>query len=909
LRGKMMTEFRVRRIVACAMLFVGTLCFATKGLAQQITYFDFDTPQANGQFSYACADPAKGAPAVPNPLFCFNDVSLAAANPSFFSDTFPAIIDPVVTDNPPVASTHFAIQTTPAALQQGSSLWFSVPQKVSDGFSAWFAFKLTPTAASSFTADGIAFVVQNSIGGAVGTTDGTLCTAIGSGPNVVGGRGGCIGYGGIDNSLAIEFDTFRNSWDQFDLVASTRSDNHVAVQNCGAGKPNSPSHNTCEVSLLNGNVSTPAYNGSLPVTLADGNVHQVVVTYSGPTEAVPNLLQIFIDPTFVAGTHTPVAGSVPILSGAYNLATGLNLMSSGTANDSAFVGFTSATGADFEQQELMAWTFTPHTPVTQQQPLNPPGTPTTFPFGAHVYAVTYPLSGPGTSGIDMVVTANTVTPSFFTQLIGATAFAGSQCQIYDETGGNCIIYSVSCVTHGTSNVVPCPSTADPSNLISVKSAYNNTLQPVSPGYLQGDPLFSGIDTISGDGRTATVTCTGECSVTTGQTVTIAGSTASGNVPSGFNGTITVGTADPNVPNSFTFSSTVSTPATGGYLTSNNVQNIFVSFNPQRIDGTSIGKTKNFSDLVVTSLTIAPTTLVIQAPSVAFGTPAQVTVTATSPLGTPTGSVVLTVDSGAPQTMTLTNGTANFALSGLSAGPHALSVTYAAQGVFQAVTQTGSLTITGGPKVSLSPSPLRFGNVNQGSLETRFVTLTNIGTAPLAVTDQDFWIANGGNSSNFIILTLCPAKLAPGRSCSIAVFFYAYPPAAEQTAILKVYDSAPGSPQLVPLSATVINPRATLKPSYVRFGTQDLGTSGHASVTLANTGTTPLVITSVGVAGANASDFSENDNCHSSTLAPNATCNIAVTFTPKVAGTRNAHIDILDNERFGIVQVPLNGTGH
>ena len=270
---------------------------------------------------------------------------------------------------------------------------------------------------------------------------------------------------------------------------------------------------------------------------------------------------------------------------------------------------------------------------------------------------------------------------------------------------NCIVYSVSCVTHGTSTVVPCPATTDPDNPISIKSAYNNSVQPVSPGFLQGDPLFSQIATITGDGQTATVSCTGECSVVQGQTVTVAGSVSEGGGSSPFNGTVTVLTENPNAPNTFTFSSTVSGNASGGYLTSDNVQNVFTAYVPQRIDGTTTGKTKNFSDFVVTSVTAAPTTLVIEAPSVPYNQSALITVTASSPNGTPTGNVSLTVDNGAPQTQALSNGSATFTLTGLGAGPHQLTITYASQSIFLGASTTGSFTINPAtPTVTFTGAP-------------------------------------------------------------------------------------------------------------------------------------------------------------------------------------------------------------
>jgi hypothetical protein len=657
-----------KRLLLIAALFALALPALS---AQQITYYDFDIPYANPtQVSYACGSLGEDAVI---PLFCFNDATGANTSPSFLSDTYPPFIDPNPADNPPAQSTHYATQLTFSQSGQDASMWFYVPQNVANGFTSWFAFKITPNPESA-TADGIAFVIQNASGG--GTDLGSGCGGMGSGPTVVGGGGGCMGYSGIDNSLALEFDTFQNSWDP--------NNNHIALQNCGAGLPNSADHDsflnsnevstTCLVSLTGSNgpvstlISSPQTSAAPPatataVTLADGNVHQVVMVYSGPNEATPNLLQVYLDPVFDPGTHTPVTGSVPVFSGTYNLSTALNLVN----GNSAYVGFTSATGAAFEQHELMAWTFTPHTTATQQEPLNPPATPTVFPFGTHTYSVNYPANGPSTSGITMVVTANTISPLNFSQLIaqGPTQFAGTQCQVYDDTGGNCVIYSVSCVYTGTTNAVACPSTISTSNFIDLIESYNNSIQPVSPGFLQGDPLYTAISSIVGDGSTTTVTCgtpvggfgppLGECSVTVGQTVTILGA-----APASLNGSVTVtGVTAPNV---FTFASSVNASSTtGGYLTSNNVQNIFLSYSPENIDGSSTGKTQSFSDFVATSVTTVPSQTQLSAfttsPLEGTGDLLTATVTAQStqvpgPGNMPTG----TIPAIAPSIVTFSTGT-------------------------------------------------------------------------------------------------------------------------------------------------------------------------------------------------------------------------------------------------------------
>ncbi|HEY0758982.1 MAG TPA: choice-of-anchor D domain-containing protein [Acidisarcina sp.] len=896
---------RFARVIAVsAVIVAGAFSSAYRANAQEITYYDFDTPQTNNSFSYHCLPAAPGSPATTPAIFCFNDATGKAANPSFLTDLYPASIDPVTTDMPPVASNHVAIQTSPATPNQGSSVWFSVPQKVAEGFTSYFAFKLTPNAGSYATADGIAFVIQNASGGAGAPPDAT-CIEKGSGPSVVGGAGGCIGYGGIDNSLAVEFDTYRNAWDPTDTLpvrGATFNDNHVAIQNCGAGLPNSPSHTgACLVSLTNGQTLQAAINGALPVTLADGNVHQIVVSYSGPTEATPNLLQVFIDPPFVPGTHTPAIGAVPALSGTYNLAGNLNLMNSGSSVDSAYVGFTSATGSAFEQSELMAWTFTPHSTVQETQPIAPPGQPTVFPFGAHTFAATFP-PGVNTSGIDLTVTANTITPVLFAQIIAGTPFAGSQCQLYDETGGNCVVYSASCTTHGTTTIVPCPPATDPNNLIALKSALNNSIQPITPGFLQGDPAYSLLSSVTGNGQVATVTCIGECVVTAGQTVTIGGTTMSGNGPGSFNGAFTVLAADPNVPNMFTFTSSTGGSATGGFVTSSNLKNVFTSYIPQRIDGTFSGKTKNFSDFVTLAVTSSPvstaTSLTIQAPQSALGYPAPVTVTAGSSSGVVPGSISLAVDGGTPQVQPLVNGVASFSLSSLSPGTHTLVASYAGQSSFASATANGTITVVAKYLV-FSPQSANFANVGTGTTAGPiFVTVTN-------ATKQPASYVTSANLNNFSIMggtcgPITPATvIAPGASCTFSVTFS---PTVMGLQVGSFTLATPSQSVLFQLKGNGVYPRLVFTPPVVNFGNVATGTTSNvATITIANFTGGQAVLQGT-------SNFSEFNlvpgTC--ATLAAGGTCSFQVSFSPTTPGQVKGVIAV--NSPTGLYYFTAYGTG-
>jgi len=140
-----------------------------------------------------------------------------------------------------------------------------------------------------------------------------------------------------------------------------------------------------------------------------------------------------------------------------------------------------------------------------------------------------------------------------------------------------------------------------------------------------------------------------------------------------------------------------------------------------------------------------------------------------------------------------------------------------------------------------------------------------------------------------------------------VSFVAGPFYKPQTAILQVMDNAPGAPQLVSLSATVINPQATFKPGSISFGTQSVGSLSQSSVQLINTGATPLLINNIGVAGTNAGDFSATSTCPPS-LAAGSSCTIIVGFKPIATGSRTAYVKVTDNTQGGPQQVPLLGKG-
>jgi hypothetical protein len=119
-----------------------------------------------------------------------------------------------------------------------------------------------------------------------------------------------------------------------------------------------------------------------------------------------------------------------------------------------------------------------------------------------------------------------------------------------------------------------------------------------------------------------------------------------------------------------------------------------------------------------------------------------------------------------------------------------------------------------------------------------------------------------------------------------------------------YSAAPQVTETV----TAIYSTASLTPGSLSFGTVSSGKSSSAqTATLTNTGTTPLIISSVGFTGTNSSNFTQTNTCPSSSnsLAAGKSCTISVTFKSK--GTAAvASLAVTDNTQAGTQTVSLSG---
>jgi len=239
----------------------------------------------------------------------------------------------------------------------------------------------------------------------------------------------------------------------------------------------------------------------------------------------------------------------------------------------------------------------------------------------------------------------------------------------------------------------------------------------------------------------------------------------------------------------------------------------------------------------------------------------------------------------------------------------LSIPASAASSAQTVALTG--TGVGVPAVSLSPSSLTFPATNDGSSSAaQTITLKNTGTGALTLTS----IITGGSSPSSFTQTNSCGNLAAGGSCTVSVTFKPIA-AGTLTASLGFADNATGSPQTVALTGTGVASASSFALSATTLSfpvTAVNATAGYAyspaqAITLTNSGTAALALSSIALGGTNPTSFTQMNNCPIS-LAASATCTVLARFAPTALGSRSATLVVTTNASPATQSVALTGTG-
>src|SRR5205823_6516173 len=216
-----------------------------------------------------------------------------------------------------------------------------------------------------------------------------------------------------------------------------------------------------------------------------------------------------------------------------------------------------------------------------------------------------------------------------------------------------------------------------------------------------------------------------------------------------------------------------------------------------------------------------------------------------------------------------------------------------------------------PGVGLAPTSLDFGNQLLATTSAPMtVTLTNTGAAALPINS---FAASGDFAATSTGASACPtspATLAAGGTCTINVTFTPTASGA-RTGTLSLADDAGGSPQMFSLSGNGTAPGVGLAPTSLDFGNQPLATtSAPMTVTLTNTGTAALTISSFAASGDFTATSTGASACptNPATLRLDASYSLNSSVIPSATSIRTGTLLVTDNASGSPQTVALSGIG-
>ncbi len=225
---------------------------------------------------------------------------------------------------------------------------------------------------------------------------------------------------------------------------------------------------------------------------------------------------------------------------------------------------------------------------------------------------------------------------------------------------------------------------------------------------------------------------------------------------------------------------------------------------------------------------------------------------------------------------------------------------------------------GAPQIDVNPASKDYGNVTVGSSASQVFTVSNTGTADLAISDgvlsgdPEFVLdPNGGTSP-------CgdpvPA-IAPGNSCTVSIAFSPQAVASYAATVTVTSNSATNSTLDIALTGNGVTgpaPNIVVDPTSVDFDVVNVGDTPATEVTISNTGNDNLVVSNIvldNTAVYSLDTAGGTNPCGSTTptIVPTDNCTLDVVFTPvEDGGPFTATMTITSNAPS--VNVPITGNG-
>jgi hypothetical protein len=208
-----------------------------------------------------------------------------------------------------------------------------------------------------------------------------------------------------------------------------------------------------------------------------------------------------------------------------------------------------------------------------------------------------------------------------------------------------------------------------------------------------------------------------------------------------------------------------------------------------------------------------------------------------------------------------------------------------------------------PELAAAPSVVSFGSVPEGTTNSQTIQLKNISTQSVTITGAT--ISAAGNQYHVTGLTT-PLTLAVGATTQ---FHLALTPtiSGALNGTLTVAVAAPSAPHVIIISGTgVVATRAiTATPTSLNFGSEAVGGSQLLTVSLKNTGNSPVMVSGISVSNP---DFTTGGGVSGAALAAGQSATLDVRFDPKTATAHSGTVIISSNATNSPVAIVVTGTG-
>jgi hypothetical protein len=230
-------------------------------------------------------------------------------------------------------------------------------------------------------------------------------------------------------------------------------------------------------------------------------------------------------------------------------------------------------------------------------------------------------------------------------------------------------------------------------------------------------------------------------------------------------------------------------------------------------------------------------------------------------------------------------------------------TYQSTNYWVDIVYTAAQSAPANPQLAANTGTLSFGSVTVNSSATQSLTLTSSGTSSVTVNS----VSITGAAFSIVAGTF-PVTLTPSQSVTLQVEFKPTATGSTTGQLTISSNSTTGGTAVVSLSGTGTtgNSQLTLGATSLNFGSVTVNSSATQSLTLTSSGTAPVTVNSVSIAGAG---FTTVGGSFPITLNPNQSTTLQVQFKPTTAGSVTGNLTINSNSASGgTAVVSLGGTG-